>query len=273
VTESLLRFVRLLRRHVLPASVSDGCRSIYWHALSTATGARGVRMRFSDGFSYRIEPRLFSWQIDKYEPAVVRELTRAVTPDAVVYDVGAHVGLITLVVARRLDATRGRIYAFEPAPPNFALLRRHVHANGFDDRVALKQVLVGDTCDPSVGFVHRDEPFTANSLAYEVERGTTTTVAMVTIDRLVADGDARPPTVVKIDVEGFEGAVLRGAKNTLETHRPVVICAMHPEPLARLGETTAGIVGSMREAGYTAAALDGTSTTEPGFEEVVFRAR
>ena len=225
-------------------------------------------MSFPDGHHYRVAPQFYAWQIDKYEPAVVRELTRTLTETSVVYDVGAHVGIIALMAARRV--TRGRVYAFEPSPANYSLLERHIRINGYADRVVSARVLVGDRTEGAVPFVHRPDQFTANSLAYPIEGGETTMTPMMTIDQIIAGESRPPPTHIKIDVEGFEGSVLRGATVTLRTFRPWVICAMHPTPLSLLGETAAEVVQFCRDHGYEAFNLSGEVVRAPGFEEIVF---
>jgi len=264
----LLTLARRVRTTMGGERAWRAIRPIYWKAVSAAVGATGVSMRFPDGDFYRIDPQFFAWQLDQYEPDVVRALTQTLTEESVVFDVGAHVGFMTLMAARRV--TCGSVYAFEPSPGNFEMLERHVRINGCSSRVVASNVLVGDHVTSSVPFVHRRGQFTANSLAYAIEGGDTTATAMVTIDHLVARGEARPPTVVKIDVEGFEAAVLRGASDTLRRFRPLVICAMHPEPLALLGESAAAVVRFMADHGYSASDLRGRAATDPGFEEIVF---
>jgi hypothetical protein len=77
-------------------------------------------------------------------------------------------------------------------------------------------------------------------------------------------------SVDKIDLEGYEGFVLRGARATLARHRPIVICAFHPEPLRLLNQSGSAVVVFMRELGYSARTLAGAPSHDPGFEELVF---
>jgi FkbM family methyltransferase len=269
IMEPVLTAARRVRTMVGGTRAWDAVRPIYWKTISAVAGHRGVSLTFPDGHAYRIDPRFFAWQMDQYEPAVVHELTRTLTDSSVVYDVGAHVGILTVIAARRVE--RGLVYAFEPSRPNFDLLARHVRINGFSNRVIVSNVLVGDRMAADVPFAHRAEPFTANSLAYGLDGAETTLTPMITIDQLIERGEARPPSHIKIDVEGYEAAVLRGAGDTLHRFRPLVICAMHPEPLALLGETGAGIVRFMLDHGYGAFDLRGQSVIDPGFEEILFR--
>ena len=238
--------------------------------MSAMAGERGVALPFPDGHYYRIDPQFYAWQVEQYEPALVPALIASLSGSAVFFDVGAHVGIIAMMAARRIAQTGGRVYAFEPAPPNFALLEQHLRANDLRGPVETARVLVGDRVADGVPFVHRREPFTANSLAYAIEDGVTTLTELITLDGFVAGG-ALPPTHLKIDVEGFEGAVLRGATDTLRRFRPLVMCAIHPEPLARLGETPRDIVRYMAAHDYGAFTLAGDPIDEPGFEDVLFR--
>jgi FkbM family methyltransferase len=267
--ESVLALARTLRTTVGGERVWRGLRPVYWKTMSLLAGRRGTRLTLSDGQVYRIDPAFYAWSVDQYETELVRTLTTSLRSDSVLYDIGAHVGFITLMAARRLASGRGRVIAIEPAAANFTMLRRHVDINELSDRVTTLQSLVGETPAAAVPFVSKPEQFTANSLAYAIDGGETTPTPMTSVDRLVADGHA-PPTHLKIDVEGYEGFVLRGARATLARYRPLVICAFHPEPLALLNESGAAIVGFMRELGYSAQTLTGEPSATPGFEELVF---
>jgi FkbM family methyltransferase len=267
--ESVLALARTLRTTVGGERVWRGLRPVYWKTVSLLAGRRGTELTLSDGQAYRVDPTFYAWSVDQYETELVRTLTTSLHADSVLYDIGAHVGLITLMAARRIDAARGRIIAVEPAEANVRLLRRHVEINGFADRVTIVPSLVGEAVADGVPFVNRPEQFTANSLAYAIDGGATTPTQMTSVDQLVADGFPAP-THLKIDVEGYEGFVLRGARATLAEYQPTVICAFHPEPLRLLNESGPAIVAFMQTLGYEARTLAGTPSNDPGFEELVF---
>ncbi len=227
-------------------------------------------MALSDGHSYRLDAALFAWQPQGYETAVVRRLLDALRSDSVFWDVGAHVGLMTLMASRKLAGGSGRVYAIEPSPTNAGRLRWHVEANGVADRVTIIEALVGDSGAESVPFVYRPGECTANSLAYQIEGGRSVDVPMVTVDSLVTERGLLVPDVIKIDVEGYEHHVLRGARHVLAQGSPLVICAMHPEPLAQLGGSVDAVLREMHDLGFEAFDLDGRPLRAAGFEEVVF---
>ena len=267
--EPLLAIARQIRTRFGNERLWNMLRPIYWAAVSAAPGSKNVRLEFPDGCSYRIDAQFYAWQVNQYELPVVRELIGTLTETSVLYDVGAHVGIISLMAAAK--APRGHVYAFEPSPPNFRYLEDHIRINGYTDRVDAARVLVGEQDMDEVPFVCRPGQFTANSLAYAIDGGHTTLTRMVTIDGMVQRGNVRPPTHIKIDVEGYEAAVLKGATLTLREFRPTVICAVHPEPLRLLGETPDELVEHVVAQGYQAFTLKGEPVITPGFEEIVFR--
>ncbi len=238
--------------------------------VAQVTHRTGVRMRLSDGRWYKLDARLFAWQPQRYEPEVVRVLLGALKPHGIFVDVGAHVGLMTLVACRQLTEG-GHVYAIEPSPPNVARLRRHLELNGWEDRVTVVPALAGDRSVSSVRFVYRAGECTANSLAFAIERGRSAHLPMVTVDQLIGAQGVRAPDVIKIDVEGYEHHVLTGARQTLTSGSPTVICAIHPEPLALLGTSPAAVLAEMRARGYDPYDLAGRKVETAGFEEVVFR--
>jgi Methyltransferase FkbM domain len=79
-------------------------------------------------------------------------------------------------------------------------------------------------------------------------------VELVAIDDLVSGGGLPPPAMVKIDVEGAEIAVLEGMRDTIERHRPAIVCELHG--------THQEFVSVMRRHGYRLINLEGTVPVE-----------
>ena len=135
---------------------------------------------------------------------------------SVVYDIGAHVGFFSLYCGL-LVAPDGRVIAFEPDSAARASLQRQVVENP-NLRVEVLPYAVSNHSgtlflDTSCG----------SSQAFVSENGSVSVVAK-TIDSLVQQQCIPPPTLLKIDVEGHEYAVLEGALETIRRWRPVVVC-------------------------------------------------
>lgn len=156
-----------------------------------------------------------------YETDMQSEVARRLEPGMVVYDIGAHIGYLTLGLARRVGPT-GLVLAFEPLPGNQARLRSNVEANGFGERVILRPVAVGDQEGTGSFLVHPSasmgklEQSAGRQEGYQQSIEVTT----VTLDDEVYQRGAPPPDWVKLDVEGGEGAVLAGSQRLLTEARP-----------------------------------------------------
>lgn len=148
---------------------------------------------------------------------VVGRLQRGMT----VWDVGANVGLYTLPSARAVGPT-GRVYAFEPMPRNLGLLRRHLAINRLSN-VEIYGVGVGDT-GGILRMAEGDSPS-----EFHADPAGRWQVPAVTVDDWLAASGSPSPDVVKIDVEGSEGAVLRGGARTFTAYRPPIYLALHGE--------------------------------------------
>ncbi|MGO9059420.1 MAG: FkbM family methyltransferase [Candidatus Binataceae bacterium] len=152
-----------------------------------------------------------------YELRKQRALERLVKPGTRVYDVGAQAGYYTLVLSG-LVGSRGMVYAFEPCPYETRFLLDHVRLNNLRN-VRVVQSAMSDHSGLSGFTTSRVQ--TQNSLSPAED-----TIFLVTTTRL-DDLAVPPPDLIKMDVEGAESAVLRGARNTLSRHRPVVFVALH----------------------------------------------
>jgi FkbM family methyltransferase len=152
-------------------------------------------------------------------------LRKLLAPGDVFIDVGANVGLYTLLGSRLVQSS-GRVVAFEPMPRNIGFLQRHIDLNAARNVTILPLACA----DRSGREIFCDGANNAlGHLADERESGTMV-VATVTLDEIVAQLDLTP-TVVKIDVEGAEMRVLRGASQLLGKSRPALLLSVHSDNL------------------------------------------
>jgi FkbM family methyltransferase len=165
-----------------------------------------------------------------------------------VFDVGANVGHLSLLMARRVGET-GRVDAFEPNPAMFERLTKTVKRN------AIRNLFVHDyglgteeaEVQGSVPLVSPGEAtFTPTPYAASEVRMFTATIRP---GDAVTD-EVGAPVLVKIDVEGFECKVVDGLQRSLKAHRPIVITEVMPDHLARAGETAATLFERMLSHGY-----------------------
>lgn len=156
------------------------------------------------------------------EEASQATIASRLRPGDVFYDLGANIGLFSLLAAR-LVGSEGRIFSFEPDPEIAARLRENAARNGSTNITVT---------EAGVWSLSGSRNFVAASAA-SPDRGTGTFVAehegrpiqCVSLDDFVRT--AAPPAAIKCDVEGAEVEVLRGATQTLKTYRPWILCETH----------------------------------------------
>lgn len=169
-----------------------------------------------------------------YEADFAAALPRLVKPGHHVMDVGANVGALTLAFARAVGPD-GRITAFEPAPPNRARLVANLALNpGLTERVTIVPVGVSD----GVGELRwQEEP--GNPGNGMLGREGKTLVSVTTLDLYHRQHPFARLDFLKVDVEGMEEAVFRGAEGLLKKFRPT----LYFETLPRFRDGRAGAGG------------------------------
>src|ERR1700730_2452 len=139
-----------------------------------------------------------------YEAAALRSFLRLAGPGHVVWDVGANMGIYTLLAGNRVGPS-GRIVSWEPSPRTFALLQRHIAANDLGDRCQAIQAAVNDGSAVKVQFA-ANQPDSSTNRLFTAVRSEDPGLVEVEADSL--DSWCRKlghhPDVVKIDVEGAE---------------------------------------------------------------------
>ncbi|MDH3733902.1 MAG: FkbM family methyltransferase [Gemmatimonadota bacterium] len=158
-----------------------------------------------------------------FENEKLSAFSAAISEGDTVLDVGAHTGFFTLLAAGEVGP-RGRVIAFEPFPRNVDYLRRHVDLNRFEN-VDVVHAAVGEASG-EVGFSSGPNSYTGR-VTGEGEL----TVRATTLDEHLRIVGSSGVGVLKIDVEGAEVAVLRGAESLLRQSRPIVFVAAHSPDL------------------------------------------
>lgn len=149
-----------------------------------------------------------NWYCGLHEVAEMAFVLHVLRPDEHFVDVGANVGSYTILAG---GGARARVTAVEPIPATFENLRRNVALNKLDDRVSCHGVGLSDA-PGTIRFTSGLD--TVNHVLSEGEDTPFVEVPVIRLNDLVADAPA--PVLVKIDVEGHELAVLRGALQALD---------------------------------------------------------
>jgi len=163
-----------------------------------------------------------------YQRDLAALLRRRAPADAVVADVGAHIGVVTVLLAGLCP--KGHVYAFEPVAENYAHLAANVTANALEN-VTAQQVALYDV-DGEIEFEY-DDGYPGGS---HVGRGGAAVPAL-RFDTWAEHQSLQRLDLVKVDVEGAELAFLDGAAGTLHRFQPIVVIECNPVTLARFGGT------------------------------------
>jgi len=195
-----------------------------------------------------------------YEPELAALCRTYLAPDRDAIDVGANVGFYSVLFGRLLQEGTGRVVSVEPSPDVLVRLRANLARNGVADRVTVFAGAMADRKQMAhlqrlAGF---DEYATIGaSMHHALDReqeeapGKTERIAVAaeSLDGLVEAHGLRPG-FIKIDVEGAEHLVIRGAVETLRVHRPVLMLEVVPALLQRNGTSAEEVFRLLHEAGY-----------------------
>lgn len=171
-----------------------------------------------------------------------------------VYDVGANIGVMALAFARAIGPT-GRVIAFEPNPETVALVEDHLRLNRLTN-VEVINAAVGEAPGEGRLVMHREQRGTASMAGPIVDHFRSLggvrefAVKVVSLDALVAEGRYPPPDFVKMDVEGYEFACLRGMRHLLATRQPDLLIEMHGITPEDLRTNAHNVVGMVQSFGY-----------------------
>jgi len=223
-------------------------RAPYLGFMNRFGSASGISVTIG-GTKIRLHPDFATqnWETVEYDSyRAFRELLR---PGAVVYDVGAHIGTYTLIAAERVGLA-GRVVAYEPHASTRRYLEQHLAWNGGTANTVIRDICLGASAGRATFYCVPDRAEGRNGLV-PIDGFQQQAVQVTTLD-LEVEALGLAPSVLKIDVEGAEWDVLRGAQQTLRNFHPRISLSLHPQALTKKGERPEDVLAWLGTLGYEA---------------------
>jgi len=217
------------------APIQTLARSAIW--LACCAVGYSPQFRLADGVRFVVDPVLrqsgstSAFVLRQWAEPELRYLDQLLPIRGTFIDCGANIGIYTARAAG-IVGERGKVISIEPGDLSFTRLSRNVDLNGFS-QVELVRKAISDQ-KSTARLYHADGGPVAFSLAYK-EGAEFEEVETTTIDDLMAGAEVDRADCLKLDVEGFELAALRGARNTLSRMHPTVIFERTSYGARRLG--------------------------------------
>jgi len=188
-----------------------------------------------------------------YEPELARCCTKHLDPGKDAIDVGANVGFFTVMFAKRLHEGR-KVLAVEPTANALKRLRRNIELNGVTGNVVVFEGVASDrNGDRELKIVRgREEYSSLGVMAHHSIEGAefvSETVSSLTLDDLVKRHSIHPG-FIKIDAEGSEHLVFEGARNVMQTERPIIVSELSDFLLKKNGSASREVIEKIERCEY-----------------------
>jgi FkbM family methyltransferase len=163
--------------------------------------------------------------------AVLREL---VQQGMVLYDIGANIGYISLMMAR-LSGKGGKIFSFEALPANLRRLKENISLNEMESVIQIHPKAVIDMTHPVRFLAHSSTSMgkAAGSAGRAEEYDQVIIVEGLALDDFVYRQKQPSPHIIKMDIEGGEVLAVKGMKRLLKERKPILLIELHGEEAAR----------------------------------------
>lgn len=214
-------------------------------------------VNYDDGLAMHVDTGSFlEWYIYFYgafRPEVSKLLNRMLRPGHVAIDIGANIGMHSVIMGNRVGPT-GRVFSFEPDPHPFGRLKRNLALNGLDF-VECHQAALSAKSEKRKFFLHDDSIGNyANASFYSDNIGKDTgsiDVDVLSLDDFVAQKALARLDVIKLLAQGEEWNVLQGGRETIQRFRPKIFFLYEPSYWHRQNLKLMDAVAFFKQYGYT----------------------
>jgi FkbM family methyltransferase len=227
-------------------------RRIFSRGPNTQVRRRGVKwhLDLSEGIDFSI------WLLGAFEPETVRCYQQIVKAGDVVLDIGANIGAHTMLLAQAVGS-EGKVYAFEPTDFAFTKLMSNRSLNpDLVNRIDCFQYMLVDeeiSGNPTPG-LYSSWPLKEDADLHELHQGRLMTTAGAearTLDSVIFELKLGRVDCIKLDIDGFECGMMRGARKVLSRWHPVIIMELAPYALKEQGASLSDLIGLLKQYGYS----------------------
>ena len=209
-------------------------KSLAYKTFDVVTLGRGIKREIA-GVDIRFPAKWSRYYEANYEPETFKFFRENLKQGNTVLDIGGHIGLFAVFTAS-LVGPEGKVFTFEPTPFTRDVLQQVIDLNGCGTIVEVRREAVSSAVGKAMFFDTGDEISNSNSLVKTSRSKAEIEVPLTTVDAFAAERNLRVHCI-KIDVEGAELGVLKGARNTFLDQRPVARLGLHPSFIAQNGHS------------------------------------
>lgn len=214
---------------------------------------RLVRTRFGATMAVDTQDLIqrYVYMFGLWEPHMTHWLQRRLRPGDTYVDIGANVGYFSLLAAQ-LVGEKGRVVAIEASPTYHAQIRRHADLNGRTNIRTLHTAVADARRTVTLILASSQNMGAASIVPYDGPAEVTHEVEAHPLPDLLDADETATARVIKIDVEGAEGAVIRGLAPLLDKLRPdaELTVEVTPARMEALGESPDALLKTMRQHGF-----------------------
>jgi FkbM family methyltransferase len=217
-------------------TIKNTIKEAIYSLLNFFLSSRGIKTKVNDR-EIRFPVRYFKYFPSSYEKENFDFLAEACKRGEIAVDIGAHIGLYTVVMST-LVGEEGKVFSFEPSPTTRKILDKTVSLNKVDNIVTISSEAISDKEGTSYFYISENNSDNSNTLVdYRKDRKTKgIEIKLITLDKL-REGIRKKIDFIKIDAEGAELQVLKGAQQTFLIDKPKAILALHPNPIIAKGDS------------------------------------
>lgn len=217
-------------------------KELIYKIIDVVTLRKGIKRHIS-GFSLRIPTRYFKYFEPDYELNNINFINNNVTKGMTVIDVGAHIGLLSIILYKKVGAS-GKIFSVEPTPSTFKLLKKTIDINDASATVIPINKAVSEKSGITSFYVtdivaHNSNSLSNNNRSYGNEKKID--IEVISIDDLAKEYNLNRIDFIKLDAEGAEYSVLKGSTGVIDNSHPKILLALHPKSIKNFGNTLSEI--------------------------------
>jgi len=205
------------------------------------------------------------YQLNKgysYERDTIASAIKDLPTDAVIFDIGSNIGLIALALARQIP--NSQIYCFEPSPHAYGCLTQTVNQNKLDQRIRLNNIALSDQLGEVEFFIHGKTAASGDGLKDTGRAGAAKVIRVpaTTLDSFVEKNGIGRLDLLKIDTEGAELYIFRGAIAVINKFRPRIIFEASPLNVKAYGITVNDVYDFVMSLNYFIETVKGEEVSD-----------